>query len=73
MILTHVSVKQEEDGSVNMKKLHKVAKALSKASKLHKKQSNTIKKVVKALKKASKAHAGQAKALKGVINGKKRS
>ena len=49
MILTHVSVRQEEDGSVNMKKL-KVAKALSKASKLHKKQSNTIKKHIKEMK-----------------------
>ena len=38
-ILTHESVKLEEDGSVNMKKLNKVAKALNKASKLHKKQS----------------------------------
>ena len=50
MILTHVSVRQEEDGNVNMKKLNKVAKALSKASKLHKKQSDTIKKHIKEMK-----------------------
>ena len=50
MILTHVSVRQEEDGNVNMKKLNKVAKALGKASKLHKKQSNIIKKHIKEMK-----------------------
>ena len=33
-----------------MKKLNKVAKALSKASKLHKKQSNIIKKHIKDMK-----------------------
>ena len=53
-ILTHVSVKQEEDGSVNMKKLHKVAKALNKASKLHKKQSKVIKKHIKEMKRGTR-------------------
>ncbi len=53
-ILTHESVKLEEDGSVNMKKLNKVAKALNKASKLHKKQSKIIKKHIKEMKRGTR-------------------
>ena len=54
MIRTQESVRQEEDGSVNMKKLNKVAKALSKASKLHKKQSKIIKKHIKEMKRGTR-------------------
>ena len=50
-ILTHVSVRQEEDGNVTTKRKNKkVAKALGKASKLHKKQSKIIKKHIKEMK-----------------------
>ena len=56
MILTHVSVKLEEDGNVNMKKLKKVAKALNKASRLHKKQSKVIKKHIKEMKRGTRAN-----------------
>ena len=53
MILTHESVRHEEDGNVKMTKAKKAK----------------VKKVIKALKKASKSHAKQAKTLKGVISG----
>ena len=50
MIRTHVSVRQEEDGDVNMKKakakIKKVIKGLKKASKLHAKQAKTLKGVI---------------------------
>ena len=50
MILTHESVKHEEDGDVNMKKakakIKKVIKGLKKASKTHAKQAKTLKGVI---------------------------
>jgi hypothetical protein len=50
-ILTHVSVKLEEDGNVNMKKakakIKKVIKGLKKASKTHAAQAKTLKGVIR--------------------------
>ena len=51
MILIHVSVRQEEDGNVNMKKakakIKKVVKGLKKASKTHAAQAKTLQGVLK--------------------------